>query len=91
MATTMLLVMMLMVVRGLKNLFVCKIERELEVNPETTLNPKVVRTMKALQDSYNEDAYKIVDQTEQDEAEGEIFFIDLATIMVAARSLESLE
>ena len=38
-----------------------QIEYDLEVTTKTTLNPKVVRTIKNLQAFYNEDANKIVE------------------------------
>ena len=45
-----------------------EIEEAIEVTPKTTINPKVVRTIKNLQALYNEDANKIVDQAAQGKA-----------------------
>ena len=43
-----------------ENLFEDQIDDEIHMTPKTTLNSKVVRAMKNLQASYNEDANMIV-------------------------------
>ena len=47
-----------------ENSFEHEIEKELEVTPEITLNPKVARAIQNLQASCNEDASKIIEQAE---------------------------
>ena len=48
-----------------ENLFNQQIDKELEVIPKTTLNPKVIRVVKNLQASYNKNANKIVKQVNE--------------------------
>ena len=50
-----------------ENIFECNVKEDLEVSPETTLNPNVERAMKNLQTSYNEAAHEIIEQAEQEE------------------------
>ena len=45
------------------NHFGQEFDKKLEVTLETILNPKVMRVMKTLQASYNEDTYKIIKQS----------------------------
>ena len=63
------------------------IDNELEVTLKATLNPRVVKAIKNLQASFNENANKIMQQAGHEKAAKKnlIFFIHLATIGIVAK------
>ena len=65
---------------------ILQIKNEIEVTTKTTLNPKVVRAMKNLQASHDENANNIVDHATWEKAMKENFILSiyLATIATVA-------
>ena len=58
------------------------INDQVKASPETTINAKVVRVMKKLQASYNDDANKIIKEATQDKAvENLNFLVDLSMVI----------
>ena len=51
-----------------RNIFEQDIENEIKVTPETTLNPRLVKAMKNLQNSGNKDVNNIVWHAKQENA-----------------------
>ena len=60
-----------------KNLFDQEMNEELEVTLQTTLNPKVLMSLRNLQASYSEDANKIIIQAKQVKVINEIQIFSL--------------